>query len=76
MNDKDKHSASLAFGIYSGAGFQLAASVVGGLLLGNYIDGKLGTAPWLALVGLVVGSVGGFVNLLRIINWHRTKKEN
>lgn len=62
-------------GIYGAVGFQLAASVVAGLLIGNYIDQKVGTAPWLALTGLLLGSIGGFYNLIRILNWHRGKQD-
>jgi F0F1-type ATP synthase assembly protein I len=56
-----------AYGIYGAAGLQLAASVVGFLLLGNWLDGKLGLTPWLAVAGLIVGFVGGLVNLIRIV---------
>ena len=55
------------YGIYGAAGIQLAASVVGLLLLGNYLDGRFGTGPWLAVAGLVLGFVGGLVNLVRIV---------
>jgi hypothetical protein len=56
-----------AYGIYGAAGLQLAASVVGCLLLGDFVDKKFGTSPWLAITGLVVGFVGGLVNLIRIV---------
>lgn len=62
------------WGVYGAVGFQLAFAVVGGLLLGNWLDKKLGTNPWLALGGLILGSVGGFYNLLRIVTWHQNKK--
>lgn len=59
----------IAFGIYGAVGFQLAATVVGGLFLGSWLDKKLGTLPWLTITGLVIGSIGGFYNLIRILNW-------
>jgi ATP synthase protein I len=65
----------IAFGIYGGVGFQLAGAVVGGLLVGNYLDGKWGTSPWLAMTGLVLGSVGGFYNLLKILKWNDQRKK-
>lgn len=67
MNKKDP--SWMTFGIYGAVGIQLALAVIGGLLLGNYADQKLGTAPWLTLIGLVVGFVGGFYNLIRILRW-------
>ena len=65
----------VAFGIYGGVGFQLAGSVVGGLLLGAYVDKHWGTAPWLAMTGLILGSVGGFYNLIKILNWNQSRRE-
>jgi len=49
----------------AGLGFELAASIAGGALLGWWIDGRLGTAPrWLAILA-GVGVVGGLYNLIR-----------
>lgn len=59
----------MAFGIYGAVGLQLAITVVAGLYIGSLIDKKLETEPWLTLVGLVIGAVGGFYNLVRILNW-------
>ncbi len=65
QNQMDK--GLTAYAIYGTAGIQLAVSVVAGLMLGNYADGKLGTAPWLLIVGLALGFAGGLVNLVRIV---------
>ncbi len=64
----------IAFGVYGAVGFQLALTVIGGLFLGDWSDKKLGTSPWLTILGLVLGSIGGFYNLIRILNWHQEKK--
>lgn len=64
----------IAWGIYGAIGFQLAATVVGGLLLGHWADGKWGTTPWLTLIGLVAGSTGGFYNMIRIVRWKEERK--
>jgi hypothetical protein len=40
-------------------GAELAAAVVAGTLLGYYIDSKLGTEPWLMLLGMLAGFLGG-----------------
>lgn len=56
-----------AYAIYGTAGIQLAVSVVAGLMLGNYADERLGTAPWLLIIGLALGFAGGLVNLVRIV---------
>ena len=65
----------IAFGIYGGVGMQLGVSVVAGLLIGNYLDGRWGTAPWLAMAGLILGAFGGFYNLIRILIWNQERKE-
>lgn len=39
-------------------GFEFAGTVVAGVLLGYYIDGRLGTAPLFTLL-LTLGGMGG-----------------
>ena len=73
MAEPDQNNMWVVFGVYGAVGFQLAFAVVGGLLLGHYLDGKWGTGPWLALLGLTLGSAGGLYNLIRILHW-RDKK--
>ncbi|MDO8644253.1 MAG: AtpZ/AtpI family protein [bacterium] len=70
---KKMDSFIIAFGTYGAVGFQLAISVVAGLFIGSYLDKKFNSSPWLTLVGLLLGSVGGFYNLLRIIQWKEKK---
>ncbi len=73
-NNGDKDSFIVAFGIYGAVGFQLAFAVVGGLYLGSLADKHWGTTPWLTLLGIIIGSVGGFYNLIRIMDWNRRRK--
>jgi F0F1-type ATP synthase assembly protein I len=53
--------------VYGAAGVQLALSVVAGLFVGDYLDDRFATGPWLSVAGLVLGFVGGMVNLIRIV---------
>jgi ATP synthase protein I len=46
-------------------GIEFSISTLVGLLGGRWLDGKLGSAPWLMIVGLVLGVVAGFRSLLR-----------
>jgi F0F1-type ATP synthase assembly protein I len=46
-------------------GIEFAVSTVIGLLGGRWLDGKLGTEPWLMIVGLLLGVVAGFRSLVR-----------
>ncbi len=52
-------------GPYMGLGLQLALAMVVFGALGWWLDGRLGTDPWLMVVGLLVGSVGGTVSIIR-----------
>lgn len=56
-----------AYGIYGAAGLQLAISVVAFLFIGDYVDRKLNTSPWFTVTGLILGFIGGMVNLIRIV---------
>lgn len=47
-------------------GIELALAVVIGLYAGRWLDEKLGTAPWLATVGFVLGIAAGFKTLWTI----------
>jgi len=52
-------------GTLSGVGLTLVISTVLGFWGGYALDRWLGTAPWLMLVGLLLGIASGFVNLFR-----------
>jgi len=49
----------------AGAGFQFAAMVVLAVLAGVWVDGKLGTSPWLVIVLVLLGAAIGFYSLYR-----------
>jgi ATP synthase protein I len=51
----------------SAAGLELGISVAIGALFGGWLDGKLGTAPWLLIVFLIIGAIAGFRGLLRAV---------
>lgn len=67
-DDRSKNSAFYAFALYGASGIQLAVSVVAGLAVGNWLDGKWNTSPWMALIGVILGTAGGIWNLIRILN--------
>ncbi|MBP1678511.1 MAG: putative F0F1-ATPase subunit Ca2+/Mg2+ transporter [Bacteroidetes bacterium] len=54
-----------SFGPYLTMGIQLALSVVVFFFAGRWLDGELGTAPWLMLAGLLVGIAGGLIKFVR-----------
>jgi ATP synthase protein I len=44
----------------------LIGAPAGGFIIGFVLDKWLGTQPWLLLIMLFLGFVGGFVNVMRI----------
>jgi F0F1-type ATP synthase assembly protein I len=49
---------------YAGVGLQFAATLAVFALLGWWGDGKLGTSPWLLLIGVFAGFGLGFYSLV------------
>ena len=49
-------------------GTTLVACIVLGYLLGSYLDRKIGTSPWLVVVGVLLGTAAGFVGLFRMVS--------
>jgi len=49
------------------AALQLVAAVILMLFLGQWLDGKFATAPWLMLAGLATGFAAGFFVFMRSV---------
>ena len=47
--------------------FTFPVSIAAGAFIGYYLDGKLGTFPWLSIVFLLFGVAAGFMSLLRAV---------
>lgn len=54
-------------GGYGTLGLEIALSVLVGLLGGQWLDGRLGTGPWLTLLGACFGVATGFRFLWRAL---------
>jgi F0F1-type ATP synthase assembly protein I len=50
---------------FAGVGLQFALSILVFLYAGQWLDRKLGTAPWLLLVGVFVGGAASFYSMYR-----------
>ena len=57
------NQAYRAYATYGTVGMQLVLCLCVGLFGGQWLDGKAGTAPVLAIVGTIVGIVAGFRSL-------------
>ncbi len=53
--------------LLSSVGIMFPVSIAIGGGIGYYLDGKLGTFPWLSLVFFVFGIVAAFLNLFRAV---------
>lgn len=53
---------------YLTLGIQLAAAVVLFLVLGIWADREAGTSPLFTLLGLLLGSLGGFIKFFRTVS--------
>ena len=70
-DDKPKDSAATVWARYSQVAFIIPAAVVAGLLIGKLFDYWLHT-HWLFLVGVIVGAVLGFVDMIRTVTRNKT----
>jgi F0F1-type ATP synthase assembly protein I len=52
-------------GEFAGLGLAFAICTMGGLYLGQWLDRKFGTAPWMLLIGVFVGAGGSFYSMYR-----------
>ena len=52
---------------YLGIGTSFAASVLLGLGLGYWLDRRLGTSPWLFLIGAALGLLAGFIQFSKTV---------
>lgn len=50
---------------YATVGLEFGLSLLVGLFGGRWLDGKLGTAPWLAVIGFGFGAAAGFRAIYR-----------
>ena len=50
---------------FAGIGLQFVVSMLGGLYAGQWLDRKLGTAPWLLIIGVFLGAGLSFYSMYR-----------
>ena len=58
----DSASAGAA---YMGLGLQFGAAIVLFMFVGMWLDKRIGTTPWLMVIGVFVGAAGGFYGIYR-----------
>lgn len=73
QRDSDKRSFLVLAARYSGLAIILPASTFVGWAIGTLLDKWLHTS-WLYLAGLIVGSIAGFVELIRAVTGSESKQ--
>jgi F0F1-type ATP synthase assembly protein I len=75
VGDEEPHDSGSSIGgaRYAGFGFEFAATIVAGVLVGNYLDQWLGSAPWLTLLGTLGAMVGAVQRLILSLKKHSSR---
>lgn len=64
-DDGSGREGGTSAGAYLGLGLQFAASILVFVYLGQWLDRRFGTEPWLLLGGLLLGGGGSFYSIYR-----------
>lgn len=65
--DQSEKSQSVQWFALAGLGMEFAIAVVGGCLLGWYLDGRWGTSPWLVIIGTALGFGLGLYTMIKAV---------
>lgn len=69
LKDENRYSKVVKdIASYSHLGITFAAAILIFLFSGQYLDKKLGTQPYLTLVGAFIGAGGGFYYIIKELN--------
>lgn len=68
-------SDGLSAGELGGLGLQMAVAILVFLYAGQWLDRKLGTAPWFLLIGVFVGAGGSFYSMYRKLMAAQAREE-
>jgi F0F1-type ATP synthase assembly protein I len=72
---RGKDEGSTSASQFAGLGLQMAVCIIGGLYLGQWLDGKLGTAPWLLISGVFLGAGASFYSMYRKLMAAQAREE-
>lgn len=61
----EDRAAGASAAAYAGLGLQFALAILLFTFVGQWLDRRLGTEPWLLLVGVFTGAGGGFYSIYR-----------
>jgi len=62
-------------GLYLGVAFELPGTIIGGLVVGYFLDEYFRTSPWLLIALTALAFVGAFVRLLRWVKFFTRNRD-
>ena len=62
-------------GLYLGVAFELPGTIIGGLVVGYFLDQFLGTSPWFLIALTAVAFAGAFVRLVRWVKFFTRERD-
>ena len=73
---KEERGGLAAASSYAGLGLQFALSILLFLYAGQWLDKKLGTSPWLLMLGVFLGAGAGFYSIYRKLMADQRREES
>lgn len=67
MAKERKQTEQSKLALVFSVGTVITSNIVGGVIAGYFLDRWLGTDPWLVVTGVVLGTIGAFVWLYRMM---------
>jgi F0F1-type ATP synthase assembly protein I len=61
--DQGDSEGGTSAGQFAGHGLTFVVAILGGLYLGQWLDRKLGTDPWLLIAGVFIGAGASFYSM-------------
>lgn len=72
--DPETENFYLKIGKFAAAGLEFPTTILGGLLLGYFLDRYFETSPWFTTVLTLVALVGSFIRLFQWVNYFSRRR--
>ena len=73
--DPETENFYLKIGKFAAAGLEFPTTILGGLLLGYFLDRYFETSPWFTTVLTLVALVGSFIRLFQWVNYFSRRRQ-